>query len=147
MKNYLIIFLFSILFTSLISCNGKIAPHDFGINDSVLDSHKNSNTESNQEVTNENSLTQEYNNENIQRCSDCNKVLEAPTTRPCYICNRDFSGWGFVKNNNSITNEEEIENEQKEYLIVCIPEFEVHNYKRWLFNDYACCSRKCAMLL
>jgi hypothetical protein len=41
MKNYLIIFLFSILFTSLTGCNGKIAPHDFGINDSVLNSQIN----------------------------------------------------------------------------------------------------------
>lgn len=99
----------------------------------------NENTESNQDVSNEDYSTTEYPEENIERCSECNIELVTPGIRACYICNRDFSGWGFVIRDGSI------DNEQMQSIVNCFPGIYIHNSLSWRIYEDACCSRKCAM--
>jgi len=77
-------------------------------------------------------------NINGERCKKCNIVLRTPKNRACYICNRNFSGWGFVKEDYGITSEHE------ELQSPCFPTLGIHNYKGWKIQSNACCSRKCA---
>jgi hypothetical protein len=103
------------------------------------DSNKNS--ETNQDVSNENSSTPEYTDENIVSCSKCNTKLITPSNRACYYCNNNFSGWGFIKRDG------EVNNEQSESIVDCIPELNIHNSLMWSTYEDACCSRRCAMEL
>ena len=77
-------------------------------------------------------------NINGERCKKCNIILRTPKNRACYICNRNFSGWGFVKKDYGITSEHE------ELQSPCFPISGIHNYKGWAIKKTACCSRKCA---
>lgn len=80
-------------------------------------------------------------NVNGEKCKKCKIVLKTPKNRACYICNRQFSGWGFIKKSYGITLEHE------ESLSSCFPEIGNHNYKCWIIHEDACCSRQCAMKL
>ena len=80
-------------------------------------------------------------NVNGEKCKKCKIVLKTPKNRACYICNRQFSGWGFIKESYGITLEHE------ESISSCFPEIGAHNYKCWRIHEDACCSRQCAMKL
>ena len=97
------------------------------------------NTETYQDESNDNSSTPEYTDENIVRCSKCNAELVTPTIRACYICNEEFSGWGFIKQRYGV------DSEQSESIVNCFPELNIHNSLFWTQHEDACCSRKCAM--
>ena len=92
-----------------------------------------------EEVKKHDYSTTEYPEENIERCSECNIELVTPGIRACYICNRDFSGWGFVIRNGSI------DNEQMQSIVNCFPGLDIHNSISWRIYEDACCIRKCAM--
>ncbi len=77
-------------------------------------------------------------NINGEKCKKCKIVLRTPKKRACYICNKNFSGWGFVKKDYGITSEHE------ELQSPCFPISGIHNYKGWKIQANACCSRKCA---
>ncbi len=159
-------FFYLIMFTLISSCNGKVAPHDLGINDSVLNSDITPDTLSNQEISEENPQAPEYETgqeiveeniqkpayktEEVERCNECNKELPVPpSNRTCYMCNGDFSGWGFVKYSES-SGTIFLDSEVQEFPIIgggCMESFAVHNNKRFNMFDDACCSRKCAVLL
>lgn len=97
------------------------------------------NAESNQDSSNEYTSDQEYVDENLMRCIKCNTELVTPSNRACYYCNRNFSGWGFIKRDGDVNNE------QSESIVDCIPEFNIHNSHMWSLYEDACCSRRCAM--
>ncbi len=99
----------------------------------------NKNTETNQDVSNENSSTPEYIEENIVRCSECKTELITPSNRACYYCNNNFFGWGFIKSDGDVINE------QSKSIVNCIPELNIHNSLMWSIYKDACCSRSCAM--
>jgi hypothetical protein len=92
-------------------------------------------------LANEVKLSNSGVNVNGEKCKKCKIVLKTPKNRACYICNRQFSGWGFIKKSYGITLEHE------ESLSSCFPEIGNHNYKCWIIHEDACCSRQCAMEL
>jgi hypothetical protein len=95
-------------------------------------------SESNQNIAIENTSEEEYIEENIAKCNECNTELITPSNRACYICNRNFSGWGFI------IRHDDIDNEQMESIINCFPELNIHNSASWGIYEEACCSRRCA---
>ncbi|MFZ4680626.1 MAG: MORN repeat-containing protein [Flavobacterium sp.] len=92
-------------------------------------------------LANEVKLSNSGMNVNGEKCKKCKIVLKTPKNRACYICNRQFSGWGFIKETYGITKEHE------ELLSSCFPELGCHNYRCWRIHEDACCSRQCAMKL
>ncbi len=92
-------------------------------------------------LANEVKLSNSGVNVNGEKCKKCKIVLRTPKNRACYICNRQFSGWGFIKESYGVCKE------NKELISACFPELGCHNYKDWSIHQDACCSRQCAMKL
>jgi hypothetical protein len=136
----LLLFCFSCKNSNLDNDNSLNTPIPEENTEQVIDAEGIPNDETNQQVTEENSTTKEY-NETGERCNICNEVLETPTNRACYICNRTFSGWGFIKNDYGVTKE------HGDMIVECYPDIGIHNYNDWTIREDACCSRKCAMSL
>ena len=82
-------------------------------------------------------------NVNGEKCKKCKIVLKTPKNRACYICNRQFSGWGFIKKGGGKII---LENSELS-LSLCWPRLGLHNNKDWNLYEDACCSRQCAMKL